>query len=55
MPLYIYDVRAKLNWPVVRCTATCSGDHVTSKLNVGTGKTGHTRTREHLTRTRPDP
>src|SRR6218665_1956088 len=36
-------------------TATFSGDNVTSKLNVGTGKTGYPRTRDHLTRTRPDP
>jgi len=26
---------------------------MTPKLNVGTGKTGYTRTRDHLTRTRP--
>src|SRR6218665_3047196 len=36
-------------------TTTCSGVNVTQKLNAGTGKAGYTRTREHLTRTRPDP
>jgi len=28
---------------------------MTSKLQIGTGKTGYTRTRHHPTRTRPDP
>jgi len=41
--------------PVLRFTAKSSGDNVTPKLNVGTGKTGYIRTRDHLTRIRPDP
>jgi len=39
----------------VRFTDTCSGNNVTPKLNFGTCKTGYIRTRDHLTRTRPDP
>ena len=40
--MWIYDVPARLNWPAVKFTTTCSGDNVTPKLNVGTGKTGYT-------------
>ena len=38
-----------------RFTIICNGDIVTPKLQVGTGKTRYTRTRDGHTRTRPDP